>query len=307
MVALQTLSDASQFASSLRAAYGAYDTEPTSSAARSTGMMSAVARGPFDGFLIHANAIRSKRPALRDRWEQCAFILMPLEGDIHVDHYDRQHVLNAGDMVLMDSHAPSTIDVFGRNRSVVLAMPRSNVSQLRTDSDRLFGHRLRGNNGIGNMLSAMLASIATADAEDAMDACDSALTLSVTMSLLDRLIEDRPDGDTHRRARAESEIGKMRNWVVEHADDPDMSIETLAHRFGLSRRSLYRLFGEVGATPRQWLSDVRLDEARKWLVSGDPRFRSVGQVAFAAGFNDSSHFTRLFKRRFGVLPGSLAR
>ncbi|KQX25079.1 MULTISPECIES: helix-turn-helix domain-containing protein [unclassified Sphingomonas] len=307
MVSLQTPSDASQFASSLRAAYGAYDTEPTSSAARSAGTLTPVARGPFDGFLIHANAVRSRRPALRDRWEECAFILMPLEGDIHVDHYDRQNVLTAGDMVLMDSRAPSTIDAFGRNRSVVLAMPRSTVSQLRPNSDRLFGHRLQGRRGIGNMLSAMLASIVDADADDEMDACDSMLTLSVTMSLLDRLIENRPDADTHRRSRAEAEIRKMRSWVVDHAADPDMSIETLAHRFGLSRRSLYRLFGEVGTTPRQWLADVRLDEARAWLVGGDPRFRSVGQVAFAAGFNDSSHFTRLFKRRFGVLPGSLAR
>jgi AraC family transcriptional activator of tynA and feaB len=307
MVSLQTSSDASQFASSLRAAYGAYDTEPTSSAARSAGMLTPVSRGPFDGFLVHANAVRSKRPALRDRWEQCAFILMPLAGDIHVDHYDRQNVLTAGDMVLMDSHAPATIDAFGQNRSVVLAMPRSTVSQLRSDSDRLFGRPLQGRKGIGNMLSAMLASIVDADEDDEMDACDSTLTLSVTMSLLDRLIEDRSDMDSHRRTRAESEIGRMRSWVVEHAADPDMSIETLAHRFGLSRRSLYRLFGEVGATPRQWLAEVRLDEARKWLLGGDPRFRSVGQVAFAAGFNDSSHFTRLFKRRFGVLPGSLAR
>lgn len=307
MGSLQASSNASQFASSLRAAYGAYDTEPTSSAARSAGTLTPVSRGPFNGYLVQANAIRSRRPALRDSWENCAFILMPLAGEIHVDHFDRQNLLAAGDMVLMDSHAPVTIDAFGENRSVVLAVPRSAVSQLRSDSDRVFGRRLQGRRGIGNMLSAMLASIVDADEDDGMDACDSMLTLSVTMSLLDRLIEDRSEVDSHRRARAENEIGRMRSWVVEHAADPEMSIETLAHRFGLSRRSLYRLFGEVGATPRQWLADVRLDEARKWLVSGDPRFRSVGQVAFAAGFNDSSHFTRLFKRRFGVLPGSLSR
>ncbi|MES2495731.1 MAG: helix-turn-helix domain-containing protein [Pseudomonadota bacterium] len=307
MVSLQTSSNASQFASSLRAAYGAYDTEPTSSSSRSAGTLTPVSRGPFNGYVVHAHAIRSSRPALRDHWQECAFILMPLIGDIHVDHYDRQNLLTAGDMVLMDSHAPVTIDAFGKNRSVVLALPRSTVSQLRSDSDRLFGRRLQGNKGIGNMLSAMLASIVDSDEDDVMDACDSALTLSVTMSLLDRLVEDRSDADSQRRARADSEIGRMRSWVVDRAADPDMSIETLTRRFGLSRRSLYRLFGEVGTTPRQWLADVRLDEARKWLVSGDPRFRSVGQVAFAAGFNDSSHFTRLFKRRFGVLPGTLAR
>lgn len=307
MGSMPTTSNVNRFGSSLRQIYGAYETEPTSPSARPAGTIAPVSRGPFNGYLIHANAVRSRRPALSDSWADCAFILMPLAGDLLVHHFDRQASVAAGDMVLMDSRAPCMIDAPGRNRSVVLAMPRSTVSQLRPDPDQLYGRPLQGRRGIGNMLSAMLASIVDADDDDEMDARDSMLTLSVTMSLLDRVIEDRRDGDSLRKTRAEAEIRRMRNWVVEHAADPDMGIDMLAGRFGLSRRSLFRLFGEIGATPRQWLADVRLDEARKWLVSGHPRHRSVSQVAYAAGFNDSSHFSRLFKKRFGVLPGSLTR
>jgi len=305
MGSLPISSNVNRFGSSLREIYGAYETEPTPSAARSAGTIAPISRGPFSGYLIYAHAVRSRRPALTDDWADCAFILMPLAGDLVVHHFDRQAPLAAGDMLLMDSRAPCTIDAPGRNRSVVLAMPRSTVSQLRPDPDQLYGHPLQGRRGIGNMLSAMLGSII--DAEDEMDSRDSMLTLSVTMSLLDRVVDDRQEGHSHRKQRAEEEIRRMRSWVVEHAADADMGIDTLANRFGLSRRSLFRLFGEIGATPRQWLSDVRLDEARKWLMSGHPRYRSVSQVAFAAGFNDSSHFSRLFKRRFGTLPGSLLR
>lgn len=44
----------------------------------------------------------------------------------------------------------------------------------------------------------------------------------------------------------------------------------------------------------------RLEFARAHLADPDA---SLGAVALMAGFSDQSHFTRLFKRRFGVTPG----
>lgn len=291
------------FEQSLRAAYGAFETEPTSTDRKAVGDLSPVSLGPFEGFRIRAQAVRSIRPALGDKWIGQAFILMPLAGDLVVHHYDRQIRLNGGDMVLMDSRAPCMIDAPSRNRSVVLGTPREMIAQLRSDADHLYAVPVSGQRGVGRMLSAMIQTLA--DDDSACDARDSAVTLSVTMALLDRALGDRQASTGARRSRAEATIERMGEWVMANGHDPDLDLDMLAARFGLSRRSLYRLFAETGITPGKWLRGVRLDQARRWLMSGDPLYRSVGQVAFAAGFNDSSHFARSFKRRFGVLPGDL--
>lgn len=296
-------SDLGGFEQSLRAAYGAFETEPTSTDQRAVGTLSPVSLGPFDGFMIHARAVRSMRPALGDKWTGQAFILMPLSGALVVHHYDRQIRLDGGDMLLMDSRAPCVIDAPARNRSVVLGAPREMIAQLRPDADHLYAVPVSGQRSVGRMLSAMIRTLVTEGSD--CDARDSAVTLSVTMALLDRALDGREASAGMRRSRAEATIARMAEWVRAKGNDPDLDLDQLGDQFGLSRRSLYRLFAEAGTTPRKWLSGVRLDQARHWLMSGDPHYRSVGQVAFAAGFNDSSHFTRSFKRRFGILPGNL--
>ncbi len=292
------------FARSLKAVYGAFETEPTSTDGQAAGALAPVALGPFDGFLIRARAVRSIRPALAEQWSARAFILMPLIGELVVDHYDRKVALAGGDMVLMDSRAPCIIDAPARNRSVVLGAPREMVTQLRADADRLYAVPISGQQGVGRMLSGMIRTFTNGG--DACDARDSAVTLSVTMAMLDRALEDRPADRSLSRARADAAIARMRDWVETRVGDPELDVEAIAGHFGLSRRSLYRLFAEAGTTPGHWLCDLRLDQARRWLAaSGD--YRSIGQIAYAAGFNDSSHFTRLFKRRFGVPPSTLRR
>jgi len=293
-----------QFEQSLRETYGAFDTEPIDTSALSCGKMKPIAAGPFKGFQIHAQAVRSSRPALTGQWKDRAFILMSICGDVVVRHYDREIGLSSNDLVLMDSREPCTIDVGDHGtRSLVLALPRDMLSQIRANSDNLFGHHIAGRRGAGRMLSAVLQSL---DADDETEGSDDAIALSVTMSLLETAL-NRPDADERRHSRAAQKLEQMREWATPRIGDPDLDADVLADAFGLSRRSLYRLFAETGSTPHRWLANLRLDLAQQWLHDPTSTHRSVCQVAFAAGFNDSSHFARLFKRRFGRPPGSARR
>jgi AraC family transcriptional regulator len=81
--------------------------------------------------------------------------------------------------------------------------------------------------------------------------------------------------------------------------DRDHTISALARSSGMSMFHFARVFSElVGRPPHRYLADARLAAARAMLEQG----RGVTETCFACGFNDLSHFSRSFARRFGVPP-----
>jgi len=93
--------------------------------------------------------------------------------------------------------------------------------------------------------------------------------------------------------------------VIDAALDARLTIETLAQEVGLSPAHFARSFKEsLGRSPHQYLLTLRLERARRWL---ETTTASLSDIAQRAGFADQAHFTRLFKRAFGVTPGVLGR
>lgn len=83
--------------------------------------------------------------------------------------------------------------------------------------------------------------------------------------------------------------------------DP-MPIADIASRLDLSTRQIERLFrAALGERPAALYRRLRLRYAR-WLL--DNTDRSVTEIALDAGFSDSAHFSREFKRVHGLSPSS---
>ena len=78
-----------------------------------------------------------------------------------------------------------------------------------------------------------------------------------------------------------------------------LRLEELSAPVGMSPFQLITLFKRtVGMTPYTYLTQVRLREARRYLLSG----HAIAYVAAASGFYDQSAFTRHFKRSYGITP-----
>jgi len=79
-----------------------------------------------------------------------------------------------------------------------------------------------------------------------------------------------------------------------------LRVADLAETVGLSPFHATRLFAQTtGLPPHAWRTQLRLQRALGPLRAGT----SVAEVAAASGFADQSHFTRHFRRMFGVPPG----
>lgn len=84
-----------------------------------------------------------------------------------------------------------------------------------------------------------------------------------------------------------------------------LTIDALAREAGLSPAHFARAFKEsIGRAPHQHLLALRLDRARRLLDQPDA---ALSDIALRTGFADQAHFTRFFKRRFGVTPGAVVR
>jgi AraC family transcriptional regulator len=87
--------------------------------------------------------------------------------------------------------------------------------------------------------------------------------------------------------------------------DSTLSVEFLASEVGLSPAHFARAFKEtMGSAPHRYLLTLRLGQARRLLDAEDA---NLSDVALRTGFADQAHFTRLFKREFGVTPGVLQK
>ena len=88
-------------------------------------------------------------------------------------------------------------------------------------------------------------------------------------------------------------------YIHEHFDK-ELSLSFLAEKANLSPNYFLRLFKkEIGVTPKEYILQVRLEQAKS-LLSGTSL--KISAVATACGFHDASYFSLFFKKRFGMTP-----
>lgn len=88
-------------------------------------------------------------------------------------------------------------------------------------------------------------------------------------------------------------------YMVQNLDQ-NLSMETLARTACMSRAKFFIQFKRIfGQTPAKMLMELRLRKASE-LLSNAPL--SICEVACRCGFENYSHFTTAFKRKFGQSP-----
>ncbi|WP_346907475.1 GlxA family transcriptional regulator [uncultured Roseibium sp.] len=93
-------------------------------------------------------------------------------------------------------------------------------------------------------------------------------------------------------------------FMSENMDDPPPA-SVIARKLGISGRQLERLFGRyLNCSPKKYYVDLRLQKAQRLLIQTD---MSVTEVAYATGFKSPTHFSRVYRAQFGILPSEQHR
>jgi AraC-like DNA-binding protein len=80
----------------------------------------------------------------------------------------------------------------------------------------------------------------------------------------------------------------------------NLTLEAYAKLTNRSLSSFKRDFQSIyKTTPGRWLIEKKLDHAKRLLIQTD---KSIADVAFESGFENTAHFSRLFKQKNGTTP-----
>ncbi|VXD01618.1 Transcriptional regulator, AraC family [Pseudomonas sp. 8Z] len=94
---------------------------------------------------------------------------------------------------------------------------------------------------------------------------------------------------------------QLRDWLESRLDDPP-SLEEIAAFCAMSPWQALRRFRQhTGLPPHQWLTQLRLQRALPLVLAGE----SLSEIALRLGFYDQAHFSRLFRRTYGLPPARL--
>lgn len=85
-----------------------------------------------------------------------------------------------------------------------------------------------------------------------------------------------------------------------------ISLDQIAGNMYMSTFYVSRIFkSETGDTPIHHLINIRLERARELLESGGNG--SIKEIAAAVGYEDAYHFSKQFKKRYGVSPSGVKK
>ena len=114
-------------------------------------------------------------------------------------------------------------------------------------------------------------------------------------ALIQSLAEDGAADPPDRR------VARMLAFAADHIEEP-LSLADVVAGSGLSASRLRHLFAQQTGLPfRTYLLWLRLTRAVEAMAGGD----NLTEAAHQAGFADSAHFSRTFRRMFGVAPVQL--
>lgn len=245
--------------------------------------------------------VRSKRQIVKSS-EDYFLVSLPTKGKAYIQQDKKETVIQPGDFAIYDSTRPYILQFEEPTEQLVFQFPRSLLLDRCKEAERMTAIRIPGTeNPVGYMVSTYLKNVVSS-----YPYLNSLTQVKVANSTLDLLATaiNEVSGIKVNEVNSLTNIHRERTraFIAAHLSDPDLTPSLIAKSLGISTRYLQKLFESEEQSVGEFIRNQRLEKCR--LHIGDPTKmkRTVMDIAFQWGFNDAAHFSRIFKRRFGMSP-----
>ncbi len=239
--------------------------------------------------------------------DEAIWLTLLLEGEATLSYNSQRLQLVPGDIV----YGPTYVEA-------VMRFPRD-YRQLFVKAQRLIlsprvfaplslklGH-LSAQSGINHVFSGMMRSLAEVIEDispEQLRPVETALTEFLITGLGDEKSVFSLGGVSGARAHHLQRICQRIETLL---CEPDLTIGVVAQAEGVSTRYLQRLFTEAGNSFIHYLRTRRLERCRADLASSLHADLSISEICFRWGFNGSAHFSRAFRKEYGMSPREYRR
>jgi AraC-like DNA-binding protein len=226
-------------------------------------------------------------------------ILFQTHGISYFEQDGRHIELMPGDCLAYDVSCPHTIVSPSFTRHEVVIVPKELLRERGFRSAKMSACKLSARAGTGRIAYDFVHA-----AFDEATKLSPYNAIGVADSLIDLLLLPLREADTmFDRGGPEAMYVRAQGFIREHLRDSDLCIDQISMALGCTKRYLHMLFSDRGMTVSDYIWQARLQHCRQELETQPGK--TITDVAFSWGFSSSSHFSRVFRKYFGIAPSSI--
>jgi len=244
--------------------------------------------------------LAARTPAAIARAQEHYFVIgLVLDGVGTLVQDERTAVTRRGDFGMYDTARPFTLHM-GRDIDMLsVQIPQAVMSAVMPGAHAATAAVVNGRAGAAALLAPLLGNLI--DTADDTSLVTQRHLATAAVELAAASLAEITALPTEAPLRSASFIRAQR-YIEEHLSDADLSPEDIAHAVFVSLRSLHSIFRDQGTSIARYVMERRLERAYQDLA--DPRLAHlrVAEVAARLGFKRASHFTYVFRARYGMSP-----
>lgn len=216
----------------------------------------------------------------------------------------REAILTPGSFALYDSTEPYQLTFNENFHQFIVQMPKQVLARHLSCPEQYTAIKMSATTGLGAVLMQFVLSLAKESSALPAQASllSENLTNMIAMALSSSVMLEQVGNNSLVK---DSLLNRILHYIDINLQDSNLNNQLIAQSQGISLRYLNKLFAEQGKSVHAEVLEKRLISAHNKLVAPEYRGHSIETIAYSVGFSGAGHFSRCFKKRFGLSPNQV--